>query len=764
MKKSMTIKWLAMCVAVTLLLGSCANVPKNMEALKYDPPEIESTIKVNDANAVEEREYAKNDVYTLYVNEKRATFSVKNNMTGNVWYSNPDVEYKDAMTDKQMSLIRVKYASSLTNEKAESNSYIGSVKDGTTTIKRIKGGGVIFEFFFEKIGIVVPIQVMLRNDGIEASLINAEVKDMMDSKKGNYLTSVDLAPYFGLPTLNDDGYMLVPDGCGAIMDWNDVALTSGIYRKPVYGRDVAVSLKDARYDADAIRIPVFGMQHTVSNTQGGDEAEAQTEATNRIGYTAVITSGASRAMLNAELGFGPNIYNRLYTEFIYRESAELLVEKTNKVSNFVEQSHTVTPVQTVRYMLMEGENLSYMDMAEEYRDYLTKDCGIKSSAKANSAPLVVEFFGGVMKQQFVMGFPVNKVVPLTSFQDAQNIVKKLKSAGISEIIINYTQWHKDATGAGMQTSLKPEGELGGNKGLQALISLCKSENISIFLDVNTTNMTKNTWGFSTRTDSTASLRMDPSLQYYYNPNTGKADTLNPWFLLRPSKMLEVAKKLAGSSSKYDVTGLSSTVLGSTIYSDFAKDPVTRDYAELIWDDTMEALAGTKSQFLVNGGNAYSFDEATFIANAPSSSSRYLNHSYSVPFYQIVLHGLIPMSTSAINYASNTRDAFLFAVETGSNLKWDWTASNQDELVETSFNHMTGTDYDKWIDVAVEQYRDIQGFLKSVSNQSIVGHERISDDQVKVTWSNGIVVFVDYGNATWSTMDSNGKLSNHNITW
>lgn len=735
----MTMKCLCLFIVVTLLLSSCANVPKNMEALPYDPPEIVSTISVSDEAAVEKDIYAQNDNFVLYVNQKQATFSVENKQTGNVWHSNPDVEYKDAMTDKQMSLIRVKYASSLTNEKAESNSYFGSVKNGTTTIKRIKGGGVIFEFRFEQIGIVVPIQVMLRNNGIEISLINAQVKDMMDSEKGNYLTSVDVAPYFGLPTMEDDGYMFVPDGSGAIIDWNNVAMTSGIYRKPVYGRDVAVSLKDARHDADSVRLPVFGMQHTVNNAEGEQTAD-------RIGYTAVITSGASRAMLNAELGFGPNIYNRLYTEFIYRESAELLVEKTNKISNFVEQSHTVTPVQSVRYMLMEGQDLDYMDMADAYRDYLTNDCGIKSTAKANSAPMVVELCGGVMKQQFVLGFPVDKVVPLTSFEDAQNIVKKLKSSGINEIIINYTQWQKDATGAGMQTSLKAEGELGGNKGLKALISLCKEENISIFLDVNTTNMAKNTWGFSTRTDSTASLRMDPSLQYYYNPNTGKADTLNPWFLLRPSKMLEVAKKLVGSSDKFDVTGLSSTVLGSTIYSDFAKDPVTRDYAERIWDDTMESLAGKTGQFLVNGGNAYSFDEATFIAGAPSSTSKYLNHSYSVPFYQIVMHGLIAMSTEAVNMSSDTREALLFAVETGSNLKWDWTARNQDELVETSFNHMISTDYEKWVDLAVDQYKEIQGFLKSVSDQSIVNHQRISDDLVKVTWSNDVVVYVNYGDA------------------
>lgn len=761
MKKSMTMKCLTLFISVTLLLSSCATSPVNMEALPYNPPEIVSTISVSDEAAVEKDIYAQNENFVLYVNQKRATFSVENKKTGNVWHSNPDVEYKDAQTDKQASLIRVKYASSLTNEKAESNSYFGSVKNGTTTIKRIKGGGVIFEFRFEKIGIVVPIQVMLRDNGIELSVINAEVKDMMDSKSGNYLTSVDVAPYFGVPTMKDEGYMFVPDGNGAIIDWNQVALTSGIYRKPVYGRDVAVSLKDARHDADAIRIPVYGMQHTVSN---GDEAvEAQTEAKNRIGYTAVITSGASRAMINAELGFGPNIYNRLYTEFIYRESAELLVEKTNKISNFVEQSHTVTPVQSVRYMLMEGEDLSYMDMAEEYRDYLQNECGIKSVAKANSAPMVVEFFGGVMKQQFVMGFPVDKVVPLTTFEDAQNIVKKLKSAGINELIINYTQWHKDATGAGMQTSLKAEGQLGGNKGLEKLIELCKAEKISVFLDVNVTNMAKNTWGFSTRKDSTSSLRMDPSLQYYYNSATGKADTLNPWFLLRPSKMLDVAKKLV-SSNKYGVTGFSSTVLGDVIYSDYAKDPVTRDYAERIWDNTMNTLAGETGQFLVSGGNAYSFDEATFITDAPTSSSRYLNHSYSVPFYQIVMHGLIPMSTSAMNDASDIREAFLYAVETGSNLKWDWTARNQDELVETSYNNLISTDYDKWINTAVAQYKDIQGFLKRVSDQSIVAHERISDDLVKVTWSNGIVIFVDYEAQSWSEFRADGSLDTHKINW
>ena len=126
----------------------------------------------------------------------------------------------------------------------------------------------------------------------------------------------------------------------------------------------------------------------------------------------------------------------------------------------METSHTADKRQTVRYVLTTGEDASYVGMASIYRDYLLNEEGLTSSAKAGNAPLVVELFGGVMSQQYVFGFPVKRVALLTTFEDAQTILNALKEAGVDQVLLNYTYWNKDATGAAIQTALKPEGTAG----------------------------------------------------------------------------------------------------------------------------------------------------------------------------------------------------------------------------------------------------------------------------------------------------------------
>ena len=746
MKKSKAIKWLALLTLTAMLLTSCAAVKdyKDVMSQGLEIPEALSTINVADATAGVKL-YAQNNNFSLYVDEQNATFFVTDK-NGNIWSSAPQLDAGNETTAPQyadaasMSMVRINYCNQL-NVLDERGSYDDCVLTGKTEVMKL-ANGVRFEFDFEKYGILIPVQVLLREDGVEISLINSGIVEATESNK---LTSIDVAPFFHAPRADAEGYFMVPDGEGALMDWSAVA-KAGEYRDFVYGRDNAIMVYKKNNNLQDIRLPVFGAQFKAAMPQVEDETVAPAaENTNaRLGYTAIITNGASRAAINANIRNGANPYHHAYTEYIYREIANVEVDRKLELQPYVEPSHTTIPLQTTRYVLMEGEDLGYVDMAHVYRNYLQNECGVTNKTKAGSAPLVVELFGGVMKQQFVMGFPVDQVVALTSYEDAQNIVKKLKDAGIDELIINYTEWQKDGTGAAIQESLKAESKLGGNKGLQSLIDLCKQENISLYLDINSSRMAKNAWGYNTRTDSSSSVRWDPAMQFRINVNTGKANKLDPTFLLKPYKVLSVSEKLAQSAEGFDIAGLSSSALGEMIYSDFAKKGTTRDHAEYYWKDALAALQQAKGELLLTGGNEYALGNATMILDAPLGNSGFLCETEIVPFYQIALHGIVPMTTNPMNNASNMREAFLHAIETGSYLKWDWTARNQDELVETGYNDIISSHYENWMDLAVAQYEEAQGLLKKVSDCTIVEHERVSADVVRVLWSDGTEVYVNYG--------------------
>ena len=93
-----------------------------------------------------------------------------------------------------------------------------------------------------------------------------------------------------------------------------------------------------------------------------------------------------------------------------------------------------------------------------------------------------------------------------------------------------------------------------------------------------------------------------------------------------------------------------------------------------------------------------------------------------------------------------QSAFLKAVETGSCLKWRWIARNEDELVETNYNHIISARYENWIDTASRQYLQAEALLDRVAGCTVTAHEYLRSDgtAVRVIWSDGTEVLVNYG--------------------
>ena len=713
--------WLTLAALMLSLVG-CGAQPDAGQTPAYRTPQVLSTVSVRDG-APGQTLYASTDKFSLYIDETAATFSVTD-PAGNCWSSVPAGTANEPANDELLGLVQVHYADKMGNT-YELNSMTHSVRNGNAKVMRLENGARI-EFSFPEYGFLVPVHITLCDTGVEISVITAQFEETNELFR---LISVDVAPYFHAALDTEEGYILLPDGSGTLLDWHHVVDPSVEYKQYVYGRDASIVMTERSAQTQTVRLPVFGILW-------GDTA-----------CTAILTEGASRATLNATAAGKRNAYSNAYAEFLYRDSALVKIEKKNQTVTIIEDSHTTVPTQTVRYCLMSGKNLSYVDMANAYRNYLLTEGGVTPDAGDRGAPLVLELWGGVMKQQFVMGFPVEQVVPLTTFEDAAAIVSRLKDGGVDNVLIHYTQWQKDATGAPIRTSLPVEDNLGGSRALADLLN-SDADLLSVYLDVNVNRMAASTWGYHTKSDSASSVRRDPAMQYFYAPNTGKADISSPIFHLKVPKMVATAKKITESADKYPVSGLATSYLGDLLYSDFSKNAVTRDISEAVWQDALNILQSATGSLLVSGGNAYALPYADLILDAPMTDSSLLLTSRAVPFYQIALHGVVDLSVTALNEEQDMTQAFLKAVETGSCLKWRWIARNEDELVETDYNDIISARYENWIDDAVSQYLQAAPLLERVADQTVVSHELLTEsgDLVRIVWSDGTEVLVNYSNS------------------
>lgn len=673
--------------------------------------------------------YAENNSLKLSVDEKQAIIRVTEKNSGKEWYSSPpdyenDKLAKGAVKMSMGSLLLIKYANRDTNITLQ-NCKVGSVNKNGVKTRHIENG-VRFDFEFIKEGFVIPLEITLEKDYLK---VRIPVKDIKETSGEYVLNTIIPLPYFGAAQIYEDGYSFVPDGCGAIIDHKNVNDGYEEYSQYIYDRDAAIAVTSNSNVIAPANLPVFGMKRS-------DNA-----------FVGIIDQGSSRAKINASVGGSKMSYNTVYPEFIYRDCTIVDISKRTyeyiKLTMF-EPGPTKIDGFVVRYCFLEGNQANYTGMALRYQKYLLDDKGVTKKAPANYAPLYIEFFGGVKRQGNFLGIPFYKNVAITTYGDVKDIVGQFLDKGIDDIVVNYINWTKGTSDNVIPIDLKTEAALGGETEFKKMLQYLKKNKVDIFLDVNITDMYASRSGFNKKFDSTKTVQKGPLIQYIYKYSTYQPDkTLPGWFLLTPSKVLQAVKGISKNAQKYAVTGYSANTLGQKIYSDFGDNHVDRGMSEDIWEKGISNLSSITGESLFKTPNAYVFPYATHITDVPVESSKHMIETQEVPFYQIAIHGILPITLPSINTFSNSKYLMLKALETGSNIKLLAGARNQDKVLGTSYEYLFDIDYKYWIDDTVKMYSKISGFLSSVSDKRIINHQIIQQGITETTYENGISAIVNY---------------------
>lgn len=188
-----------------------------------------------------------------------------------------------------------------------------------------------------------------------------------------------------------------------------------------------------------------------------------------------------------------------------------------------------------------------------------------------------------------------------------------------------------------------------------------------------------------------------------------------------------------------------STLSSNIYSDFAqkKNGIDRADAKAVWEN---AFAKCRAQFgsvMADSGNAYAFPYVTHIYNAPLGASGFDIEDEAIPFYQIVLHGLVSYSTGPLNLNAVPEDLVLKAVETGSSLSACLMYAGNETLAGTKYSFVFSGHYGNWVDTLAAYYGRTAEFLRLVAGEEITGHRQVQRDVYRTEFSDGTVVYVNY---------------------
>ena len=249
--------------------------------------------------------------------------------------------------------------------------------------------------------------------------------------------------------------------------------------------------------------------------------------------------------------------------------------------------------------------------------------------------------------------------------------------------MRYVGWFNNGIRHSSPSEIKVVGKLGGRNALRDLAAYAEENQIGFYPDVAFLNKYKGSAGAATLLDQ------GKAKIYQYDPVMNAQDKSKfSHYILSPSVLPRQVNGFLDDYARLDIGGLSLRDLGDEVNSDFDPGrPVGRQDAQRIIMNETKKLKEQTGSIMVNGGNAYSLPYADIIVNAPTRSSRMNMTDEDIPFYQIVLHGYYDLAGSPFNMddMQNPRLSLLKALETGSNVFYQWYYSDSKKVKDTDFD-------------------------------------------------------------------------------
>ena len=719
---------LAFCLVLAMsgsMLLSAA--PEGEEpAAGESPPAVSETAGTAGADSF--TQVAENAGLRLLMDPETFVFAVENKTSNRTWYSNPPAREEDPIAKAKMrqqmsSMLLVTYLNARGNTDV-SASYTASVNKGGAVSTPI-ADGVRITYTFESEGFTIPVELALEEEGLACRILASEIRETGE----NRVMKVELLPYFGAGGPEDDGYLFVPDGSGALIHFNNGKSMYTQYSEKVFGRDVNFDLNRSFTKKEDIRLPVFGIQNN-------DEA-----------LLGIITKGAAAGGIKASVGGKGCSYNAVRAEFELLSTDTYILGETvgSRVTliNLYQEGGCTYDTLEVRYHFLSGENAGYDGMAVRYRRYLLEEGGLRKSAAVQPS-LYLETLGAVRKKKSIFGIPVTVDQELTTYAEALEMLKTLEAQGVTSLALKYNGWDASSVEGKPASKLSVLSQLGGKKAFRSLQEYCGSRGIGFYPDEELLLLRQFGNGFSSFFNSAKTVSGNPAITYRYNIATCFKDEDRQTRLLEVSCLEKLTGKLTKSAGKLGLSGLSLGAAAQVLYSDFSDDSWNRQKSADALSAAAAALRESGLNVLAAGGNAYLLPYADALVDVPASGSRFDVEDESVPFMQIVLRGILPYAGTPFNLDGDPRGAFLQSVETGASLHaYLLEDSRLEELQNTDYTALFSAGFSDWSAQTAAWAKELEKALEPVRGECIRSHERVAEGLTITTYDNGVQILVNH---------------------
>lgn len=651
----------------------------------------------------------------IYLNREEAALRIMNQETGYLWGGLPVGEAEGLNSTWRCygnGLVSIECFSA---EGVESRISIG--KDGRAEYQPIDGG-LLCQVSFGEVGIAFQVKVTWDMDRLTMELVEGTLTEGIGGSTYT-LKSMTFMPFLGSSYSDSiDGYMLIPDGSGALIRYRKPANYSSTYAARVYGKDYGIASLASTPDNNAARaeaqvyIPVYGMVHGAYQNA----------------YLAVIESGAEYASILATPAQTNNPYNWAAARFEFRQKYVKNINRKEGAGATVPQEVPNAVIPKISFYFTEGEQANYDGMAVLYRELLMDQGILSPLASENMAvPMQIELLGADKKNNFLW----NTTSVFTTAERAEDIVAALTGSGIGNLDVVYRCCTKNnECGAGFLPALGSSSDFSR---LQQTVEAAGGS-LYYYLDPITANIDQ----ITLRTEAANNLS---KVEIKWIEPT--ASTLYPYTYLY--RLTETEKRVERALSQKYGGEFALAQMSNKLYADFTSGrEVTRGEGLERVLAVADRLAGG-GKIAMYSPNQYLWQYADKMYDLPAANSQILYESDCVPFLQIVLSGCAELYGGTINTSSYSTERLLRQIEYGMAPAFALTGCESIELYNTAQSEYFSTYYADWLPQIKESCRIISEGLGAVWGHSIVTHRCIRNGLIQVGYDNGVNIYLNYTN-------------------
>ncbi|MCR4587907.1 MAG: hypothetical protein K5682_05815 [Lachnospiraceae bacterium] len=571
---------------------------------------------------------------------------------------------------------------------------------------------------------IFNVSVIYRLDG-EDLITEVPLKDL-EFKEEYPIYTLSVLPFFGAGGKEDEGFMVVPEGGGALINFNNGKVSQNSYYANIYGWDMCI-----RRDA------------VVHNTRATYEAYGISDTENA--FVCILEDGKSYAAVRADIAGKNNSYNYVNALYSICQREEYDVGDIANSQIFKYQTDLPEENLVQRYCFVESG--SYVDMAKEYADYLQDKYGSYLALNTDtSVPVAIEMVGAVDKVKQIVGVPVSRPLPLTTYEEAEELITQLHEDGITNLSVKYTGWCNGGVKQKLFKKAKTIHSLGSKKDLQNLSQTASDLGVNLYLNGVTqyeydSNLLD---GFFSYRDAAKLISKERAELHQYSAVTyALREGTDPFFLLHTELAQKMSDHLVEVCNDYG-TGVSFEDDGKDLAADYyKKNFYSRESVLKLQEQRFKEINDSGTKLMVNMGNDYAVPYASMVTNMDLRGNDYTILDECIPFYQLAIHGYIEYTGFSVNVCGNDVQQVLLSAEYGAGLQFTLMKETPFALQKTLYTEYYGADYDAWNERMLEIYNRYNKELGHVYDQEMTGHVNLSATLSCTTYADGTKVYVNY---------------------